>query len=531
MKVKFRTQQNKQENELISELEKSALAASNSGNYVAATTIWLLVSRKKSDRKTLVQLMECARLSGSLFAMPDFKKLTCMDIVKTLGSNYSIYLLRELAKRRKISNIEVNFLRSTYGDIPWEVDSQILKVKINVKTSQDNSDKNSLKEIKCNSIWDWVENKNTEIISESYWAKVPEIKILNPINITQPKLNYEIRGGAVIELKNVKSWISSDLMVVDGNPTVDFYSWEGSNLNIPYSDSRVSSVENFNLQLKQELKTKNYVFDQAIWLAYPHTSSWGHWVRDILTRLVYLNEVLSIKDIPIIIDEKVPLKFQNFAQMLFPGINFYALKYGSAVEVTKMWISPSRVFAIHNSAWSLHGMESRLNAEPDSFARLKKIARNFCNDNSVNFEIGDKVFLDRSQGMQNRELHKIKNLYKLMEKNRIPVIDPGDLTNIEQLKLFTDKKSLVGLDGSQWFLGGFLPHGSSATIIGHDLATDSRGRSWTIESATGKSPQWFLGLRDLPLPGYGESIYHQSFSLDAVSWKILEEHLAENFFK
>jgi hypothetical protein len=136
-----------------------------------------------------------------------------------------------------------------------------------------------------------------------------------------------------------------------------------------------------------------------------------------------------------------------------------------------------------------------------------------------------KVLHSRDLALLQRSLHNINRLERLLDRLGYRSIDPGSLSDIQQLSLFLGTKKFVGLDGSQWYLAPLTDIGSSATIIGHDLAIDSRGRSWAIGEAAGRSPDWFLGVRDFPVPGYGQTVYQQNYSLSEESWDQLEHHL------
>ena len=509
-----------------SELTRAAGLSGSVGNYSAGTTLWMFACESEKNPIKQVSLYEYARLSGCLPLMTQFGQVRAEDIVTALGVQYSTFLLAELALIRAYDQKEVHFLRRTFGQIPREILSNL-----SVKGSRRRKRllrESELREVdlRGRSIWNNVGNDQVTILDSAYKADLPPLNALNNINVLQPPQIADVRAGAIIQLEEVSAWVASDLMLQGGDPLVDFYSWPGSELNNPRSDARILSAHRSVLRVKSSACDPDLEIDQAVWLAYPLSLSWGHWVRDILCRLVYLAQGLDLTHIPIIIDARVPQRFVEFALLLFPGTIFKRVEAGTRISATRLFVSPSRIFATHNPRWHLSGISTRVNAEPESFSRLRSVVKHLNLPLDSDFQGVRKVYLSRDLALLQRSLHNITRLEDLLQRLGYQSIDPGSLTGIEQLSLFVGKKDFVGLDGSQWFLAPLTDVGSTTSIIGHDLATDSRGRSWAIGEASGRSPNWFLGVRDFPVPGYGETIYHQNYSLSADTWEQLEHHLS-----
>jgi hypothetical protein len=93
--------------------------------------------------------------------------------------------------------------------------------------------------------------------------------------------------------------------------------------------------------------------------------------------------------------------------------------------------------------------------------------------------------------------------------------------------LFLNASNFFGQTGSGWHLVPINRNLSETVLIGHDQSQDWRGLAWAIQENVGKVPKFILGLRDLPLPGNSEPIYHQDFRLEEVQLAFLNSLLLE----
>ena len=514
--------------ELVRALRQSAWASNTVGNYGSATTLWLLAYGLDPSPFNKVNLLESARLSGCLPALPWFSSVTCEEIVEVLTSEFAVHLLAELASRRSLTAAECRFIQRVYDDIPRPLLAHMKRGSRGSTASILGELGTSEVAISGSSVWEVDGSARYEVLDEAYSCELPPLTVRNESGVTQARQMAEVRPGAVIGADEVTAWISSDLMTYRGRAVVDFYSWPTSELNSAVSDSRILSSSGDSLLIQPPRSSRSVSIDEGVWLAYPHTMTWGHWVRDVLCRLAYLTEVVDLSGVPVLVDSAVPARFQDLAKLLFGDLSFLPLESGTEVLAGRLWLSPSRVFATHNPRWHQYGMSMRINAEPQSFSRIRSAALGLVPKFDAELRASPKVYLSRENALQHRGLRDTTRLEVTLSKAGYLMVDPGHLTNLQQLSIFVGQKTFVGIDGSQWFLAALADPGTSAIIIGHDLSHDSRGRSWAIAESAERPPDWVLGVRDLPMPGYGEMIYHQSFSLPPNGWTVLEDLILQS---
>ncbi len=503
------------------EIRKGAWECQAIGDLTAAFGLWAIAVELDPSTYNRISLLETARLLGCVRAMPSLTTASASEIIDVLGTSYSYHLLCELAHARPLDGAEVRAITKSFGHVPRAILANVDCALTGPAGSED-LDGLFLEDLDPNetSIWRLVADGTYTEIDAAYLGEVPRLHVLDPTPFSQPDLQFPVRAGAVFSLTDVRAWIGSDLLFHHDEPLVDFYSWPGSDVNDPRNDSKIINIRNGKIRFVANQTPDCVEFNTAIWIAYPQSANWGHWVRDILCRLVYISEHCDFSRTPVIVSSNVPPRFLSLAKILFPHIHFVSLDHGTAVRARKMFISPSRVFATHNPHWSLDGLSYRLNAEPESFRRIKALLGDFrplhC------FDDVESVYLRRSGALNIRSLHQAERLEATAHAAGFTAIDPGELSNEEQLSLFMAQRNFVGIDGSQWFLAGLSSPRSESLILGHDLSTDSRGRSWIIEDAAGQAPHWVIGLRDFPMAGYGEKIYHQPFRLSAEGWESVE---------
>jgi hypothetical protein len=458
-----------------------------------------------------VNYLEASRLSGTLDIEGFPESVTLEMIIQGLSPKYASHLVGEFIRltpwNPKYDKILDKF---SMGSLP-EVQQARAESKI-FNTKKHKSDKEV---VNVNSIWDC--SNLFEDFSSEYKSELPKLKIINDLPLQQENQSVFVRAARVLTINAFKSVIGSDFIESSGEFFGDLVSWEGIKGVNFINDSWALAASDKEVIFKQldENNFDSVSIPKACWLGYPMSSSWGHWVPDLLTRISYFGLMGLLSDTPVVVAKETPKSFLKFAELLWPEIKWILLPSQTLVQIETCFLSPARTFSVPNMHWDPSGIELRCITEPENFRMLRQLAfdalqRNPPAESPV--KMGAKIMLDRSLSLY-RRTRNVELLRDLAIQNNFEVLDPGAFSPLEQLSIFRNGSSFFGADGSQWLWAILAAEGTNSTIVGHDYSTDSRGRSWTIGNILSKEPSWVLGLRDFPGPGYSEKFYHQDYLL------------------
>ena len=114
---------------------------------------------------------------------------------------------------------------------------------------------------------------------------------------------------------------------------------------------------------------------------------------------------------------------------------------------------------------------------------------------------------------------------KLAEDNGYFSVDPGKLTSLEELFLFSGSSRLFGQSGSGFFLATVAKSNSQSLLVGSDFSHDWAGLAYAYKFCTGGDMNFVLGKRDFVGSGFSENLYHQDFTLSNEAVKRIKEFL------
>lgn len=508
----------------LEETKRLATLCASRGKWLQARDLWGICLKLDSSISNLVNYLEASRLSGTLDIEGFPESVTLEMIIQGLSPKYASHLVGEFI-RLTPWNPKYDKILDKYsmGELP-EVQQAKAESKIfNTKKNKFDKDK-----FNVNSIWD--STNHFEDFSSEYKAELPKLNIINDLPLLQESQSVLVRAARVLTINSFNSVIGSDFVESSGEFFGDLVSWQGINSVNFINDSWALAASNTEVIFKQ-IDSNNFgsvSLTRACWLGYPMSSSWGHWVPDLLTRISYFGQMGLLSDTPVVVAKETPKSFLGFAELLWPGIKWIQLPTHTLVQIETCYLSPARTFSVPNMHWDPSGIEYRCITEPENFRLLRRLAiealqRNPPAESPV--KMGAKIMLDRSLSLYRRSRNS-ELLRDLAIQNKFEVLDPGSFSPLEQLTIFSKGSSFFGADGSQWLWAILAAEGTNTTIVGHDYSTDSRGRSWTIGNILSKEPSWVLGLRDFPGPGYSEKFYHQDYSLNEQDVHALNHQLS-----
>jgi hypothetical protein len=505
-----------------SALRDAAHAASARAQHVLAHSLWQSVHVLTGSTADLVQLLESARLAGLLpFRSRELADLCCHTIIEVLTPQFAGELLTERDDVASFSTQQCRYISEAIPVVPRQIRARLApRSRWGVPGSS-----HAIDELLPN-IWQAGSTVDTVVLDAAKTIGVPEIMIVGEDN--RPLIETDIRPGGALSVHDATAFVSSDIIAVGRQLYADYYTWPDSFNNRPIHDSVVADVrrDSHDLVLAFDASRSSVALEDAAWLAYPQSWSWGHWVRDILTRYAFMLDAGLPTSTTVVIDKRVPAPFLDFLRLMNPDISIAAVPQGTEIRAKRLWISPSRIYAAHNPRWSIDEIERRVNAEPIGFARLRE---RLTQSPALGSEriMPTKILLSRDLGLIQRNMRDGERFARIARANSFSAIDPGSIDARNQVQLFRRAEVLCGLDGSQWFLASLIGPEVSCTVVGHDLSRDSRGRSWVLEELSGRAPRWVLGTRESAIPGYSETVYHQGFSLTAEDWQNLEREISQ----
>lgn len=501
---------------------RAAESASAASDFLLAMVLWERVYSRTNNVSDMVRRLECARLAGCLqFYTDELWELSSSEIVSALTPDFASELLQERDDVRAFTAEECATIFVKVKRPPRQI-----SVRKSTRPSAHNGANSEACALPLPTAWDMADVNQINVLDDEYVADVPEIGETT----TGPRLSVSttVRPGGVVCLSNVAAAVSSDVMYSNGRVFGDYYTWPDALNNRPTNDSRVADVRRLENQLVHTAlrRRESVKMKEAIWLAYPQSWAWGHWVPEILTRYAYLSASAPSSSVPVIVDSRVPGKSLDFLRLMNPDIRVLRLPSGTNLDIERLWLSPSRSYGAHNPRWSADEIDRRVAYEPQSFTRVRQILLWDFDSASHRRVAPDRVYLDRSLGEQLRDLREGARFEEMARQSGFVSLDPGALTAKEQVSMFASVSAITGLDGSGWFLAVLAPLLTRCLIVGHDLSRDSRGRSWILESCLGEPPAWVVGRRRHAIPGYGDAIYHQEFVLDQGGWSAVADGLA-----
>jgi hypothetical protein len=361
-----------------------------------------------------------------------------------------------------------------------------------------------------------IESLETSIYFPAQVELIPELKIMHAdLQNSYPPVTYNFPDARIVVGKNISTFIGSDIFI-DKNEIVylDNNSWLGARSHNLINDSMLMARSSEKVMIHHR-NDVDVILPAAFWLGYPLMNAWGHWMHEGMMRIEIFSRHPDFIRVPVVIPDDVPEGFCETARLIYPSITFLKYKNGSHLMTSRLYVSPSRTFHPHNVFWSKDDEMLRLNGDPKIAIEFSKRVRSrisVIKKNDVGAEFPSKVHVSRShasyRASSNSELYS-----KLAEENGFFSVDPGSLTSLEQLFLFSGSSRLFGQSGSGFYLATVAKPNSESLLVGSDFSHDWAGLAYAYKCCTGGDMNFVLGKRDIVGSGFSELMYQQDFTL------------------
>jgi hypothetical protein len=385
-----------------------------------------------------------------------------------------------------------------------------------------------------NPILEFPERTTLRTFSSDRSVQLPPVRILHSDRLVSLHSDWKtlLPKFELSFLREASFFMDSDIIIDStGAVFLDLGSFDGSAYIDFRHDSKLAGVTSKQavvsksiFEVKEEAR-----FTGVFWLGHPLGFAWGHWVYEFLTRLSLFNDSKVSDSVPILVSNLIPEKFIDFAKILWPENEFIKLPTGQKVKLTNSYFInspvcyPHGIFEIAKTpvdhiSCEIIGMESLRN-------RINVTSHNLFGSNSNSDLISVHLARNNANNIKSKNELILKEIAK---SHGITSLDPGILSPVKEIELFSRLKFAFGNSGSQMIGTTFGAENSRVLLIGHDLIDhDSRGFNWVLRNNTNKEADAVLGTRDSSSIIRSEHSYHQDFNLSEQAINYIDDTVLE----
>lgn len=478
----------------------------------------------------VIETCELRRLQGEEVFPDGFDSPNISHVLKSLPGELGAWLVVEILRSRNISIVEARLVEDLVKQLNFRAAKSVSQAYAHNHLHLQHNFAKRLRQKKFIS-HGWlpvreIESLETSIYFPAYTDSIPELTVMHAdLQNSYPSVTYNFPDARIVVGKNISTFIGSDIFMYGGEKVyLDNNSWLGARSHNLINDSMLLARSPQQVILRDR-NDVDIILPAAFWLGYPLMNAWGHWMHEGMMRIEIFSRHPDFIQVPVVIPDDVPEGFCETARLIYPGIRFLRYKNGSHLVTKKLYISPSRTFHPHNVFWSKDDETLRLNGDPNIAIEFSKRVRSRVSEikkSEGSPDFPSKVHVSRSnasyRASRNSELFS-----KLAGDNGFFSVDPGNLTSLEQLFLFSGSSRLFGQSGSGFYLATVAKPNSQSLLVGSDFSHDWAGLAYAYKRCTGGQMNFVLGKRDFVGRGFSERLYHQDFSLSNEAVKRIKD--------
>lgn len=485
-------------------LIQKAKDLSESHKYLESAHVYSRLNRLYRETWSRVVQLENLRMAGALTKKSFRRSDTVKKFRETLGpegaTNLVVEFLNATTSRRKIRRILR--VESFSSEAELEV---LAKKALKLRKSKQILREQNYLEGKLN----FTKYLGVTVFRKRKLLYLPPLKVLNGRS-PRPKF-ATIRNPKSLVLRNAVFTSSSDAIKVGSTWLIDSATFPQSSSDSYSCDSLLLGRARLKVALRHDVKAYS-TLQNMIFLAYPLTSSWGHWVIEVLTRIAHLRKKVDLNNFELLICDDVPENFTDVACEIFGDLNFTRIQKGQSVQGQNAIV---QLATHHQKKRFFASKRGGKNAYLDwrSFNLLREAIsdkESFASEGDNEFQ--PNVYLDRINNKY-RKSESVSNLREVMMVSRFIPIDPGTLSAKEEMRLFIQVRQVVAFFGSQALLLFASRNLNKVIFVHHDLLDEALSYSHMIKKVTGVTPYWISGSRINETKVYSEHSIHQGVSL------------------
>lgn len=489
-----------------SDLVEKALLFGARNEWAAAFQAWSELSASFSNSFYDLMEFECARILGVELKLRKLANFPLSVIMEYMEPKDAVFLMAETVRRKKTLSIrELESIERYFGVLPKAVAAEISARIPRSKRSM------VLTTMRLREVM----NLDVRFCIGEEIEIFPKRKIEVPkLNIIHSVLPIEAKGHSFIGRSGVAK-ILHQVTVIGGSDAIihrdrfyfDRITYKESRVLNSLKDSVISSFTKKKVVL-EEIPEANSSLDEALWLGYPATSSWGHFILECLTRVALSLSDDPLKKIDVLVNADVPLEFLNMLVYIFPGVTVHKIERGASLQLRTCILIPSTVFLPYNLRITSNDVKLHT-SDPTSLNFLfKAIHKALARNNATNAKFPSDIYLSRNLSVyrKTRSHDKFENLAK---KEGFFVVDPGELNVEDELNLLFNARRVAGLSGSQMLLVGCAATLRDLLLLHHDMLSDVAYGSYAFHDSSGIRAKYILGFRENPETTLSEPSVHQ----------------------
>jgi hypothetical protein len=467
---------------------------------------------------------ECARIIGIESKLKGLRKLPYKAIMEHMPPSQATFLLTETIRRKgKVTHEDIHDISEYFGELPKMVAAAIAQISLRTDKTEDLGIL-GLEVVVNRDIRSCVTDET--VIYPKRIVRVPKLNVIHSLLPVKLK-NYSFvkRSGLVKVMHEVTLIGGSDAVVYRGKYYFDRLSFKDSRILNPLKDPIVATFTRRKVAIYRTPEA-SLSLDEALWLGYPVTSSWGHFILECLTRVSMLLANRPTARLQVVISRQVPTEFIEMLTYIFPGVLVKTIGIGQSVKIRKCWLIPSTVFLPYNfypaqPNTKVHSADSSnlallSNAIHDALVRNGALAAKYPTN----------IYLSRNLAKYRKDASH-REFERIAAQNGFFIVDPGELNIENELNLFYNAERIVGVAGSQMLLVTCVDSLKDALVLSHDQLGDLAYGSYLVEQATGIRPKYILGRRENSDPTFSEPSIHQAAQFEPSSIRAIENWLCQ----
>lgn len=249
-----------------------------------------------------------------------------------------------------------------------------------------------------------------------------------------------------------------------------------------------------------------------------HSSNYFHWLVECLPRLLLVNQLPELNNVPLLVDENISLQQREALNFLNEdNREIITIRYKKSHFVEKLFY-PSQLSVIHDN------MKSPVQHNKDVYyspLAVNFVRNFFLQKLKVSHESGlRKLYVSRNNA-QYRKLINAEEIEELMLSQGFEIIFPERLTFAGQVKLFSQAKMVVGQTGAGMANLLFVPKDCQVLIFSSDDKQTNLHIFNALCDQIGVDAKFLIGKTASHCEGYS---MHSDFTVDT---KLLMNYLSQ----
>jgi hypothetical protein len=285
------------------------------------------------------------------------------------------------------------------------------------------------------------------------------------------RCQVEVQETSIISLPLALLGAGSDVIEYEGNFYLDRLDFAISDVYYPSADANLFEFQTNKVALKNWSQVSTGVIQDAIWLAYPGTSHWGHFFAEVILRLSVITQGNPDFNARVILLSDANRNFGKFLTILFPKIMIIEVTFGKLYEGVNIKVLPSTSFFPIKLNEKFTNQDLTW-GDPRAIVLLRQLCWSALERNNFTKALFPKlIFLNRNSS-GNRPSLVETSLICVSESYGYTSIDPGSLNPLEEINLCFYAEYVVGSFGSQLLLANIATNLRSMVIVDGNYRSD-----------------------------------------------------------